>query len=180
MNKGKKSEPKKILVRNTELPVPKTRLLLEGKSKIKEKPKTEEPNVHKTKSANSRPKFHVPELHSTLKISDKIDKLEKTKPQKFQKDVAFCEKVTRKVNFPADRPIYKDLIPLQVPAKSPPVLSSREPLPQKDKEPSLSSYAHPTAPREYIYVPSIKTNMRSTSSSVDNLHLYKVMQMFSQ
>jgi hypothetical protein len=179
MNKPKKSDPKKILVRNTERPIPKTRLIIEEKAENKEKKKSELES-QQTKSHRFQSKFQSPELNSALRIAKKIDKVEKTKVGKVQKipDVAFNEKVTRKINFPVDQLIYKDLIPLQVPSRPPPVLSSREPLPQKDKEPVLSSYAKVKKAKEFIYQPSIKSSDRpSATLQLNNLRLYKIIQM---
>jgi hypothetical protein len=95
MNKPKKSDPKKILVRNTERPIPKTRLIIEEKAENKEK-KNSELESQQTKSHRYQSKFQSPELNSALRIAKKIDKVEKTKVGKVQKvpDVAFNEKVS--------------------------------------------------------------------------------------
>ncbi|XP_044252931.1 uncharacterized protein LOC123003932 [Tribolium madens] len=170
MNKVKKNDPKVTLVRNTELPVPKTKLVIEGNHK----------NVGKKKNCKVAPKqsesnFEFPQLNSVLKITEKMERVKSATNVKVS-NIAFSEKMTRKVNFPSDKPIYKDLIPLEVPSKSPPVITSREPLPQKDREPILSNYVKPPESREFYYQPTPRLESQPPQSGFSNLRLYKLIQ----
>ncbi|KAJ8984323.1 hypothetical protein NQ317_012542 [Molorchus minor] len=123
-----------------------------------------------------------PELYSTLKLSKQIDHVVKPRKTKSCSDVdkrklAVDDKVLRKVNFPYDQPIYKDLIPLTCDrVHSQPVISSRGPLPQKDKEPVLSDFLEKKEMPQYYCLPSIKIENKLTIIGSNNLRLYKLLQ----
>lgn len=86
-------------------------------------------------------------------------------------------KVTRKVNFPYDQPIYKDLIPLEIDhCKSSAVISSREPLPHKDKEPLLFDFLETKSMPKYYCYPVIKVESKSNTITTNNLKLYHIAE----
>lgn len=80
-------DPKKVLVRNTERPIPKIKVV-EDKTGVTEKKK----NGTKIQIPREEMRFQTPEVNSTLKIIEKINKVEKTKSLKNE-NVAFGEKV---------------------------------------------------------------------------------------
>ncbi|EFA08594.1 hypothetical protein TcasGA2_TC006251 [Tribolium castaneum] len=90
MSKFKKNETKVTLVRNTELPVPKTKLVTDAKRE----------NVGKkgNQRKESEPNFEFPELNSLRKISEKIEKVKSATSTKVS-NVALCEKVIETCYF---------------------------------------------------------------------------------
>lgn len=85
--------------------------------------------------------------------------------------------VTQKVNFAYDQHIYKDLIPLEVDhCKLNPVISSREPLPHKDKEPLLSDFLEIKRTPNYCCYPVLKTDIVSNTITNNNLKLYHILE----
>lgn len=88
--------------------------------------------------------------------------------------------MTRKVNFPYDQPIYKDLIPLQGPTRPPLHLVSREPLPHKDKEPNLWDFIKVKEEKEFIYRPTINIEKSGPLPGLNNLRLYKILQSYNE
>lgn len=88
-------------------------------------------------------------------------------------------KVTRRVNFPYDKPIYKDLIPLEVDqCKSSTVISSRGPLPQKDKEPLLANFLDTKTMPKYYCCPSTKVENKFDTVTNNNLRLYQNIENY--
>ncbi|KAJ8942950.1 hypothetical protein NQ314_009863 [Rhamnusium bicolor] len=189
MNKPKKVDYKKTLVRNTERPVSKCKLVV-ADSQTTLKDETIKKVVTQTKidksvdkaSETTTAKLDSPELYSTLKLSHRIDNIVKPRKTKSCSDVekkklAVDEKLSRKVNFPYDQPIYKDLIPLTCNrVQSQPVIASRGPLPQKDKEPVLSDFIEARKIPNYYYLPTVKIENKPITISNDNLRLYKLLQ----
>lgn len=195
MNKPKHSEVKKTLVRNPEQPAPKT--ITVKKSNISThhsanelssntREKTQDSGFSKEKVV-VKTRFNTPELHSTLKLSKKIDEVVKPRKTKSLSDVdknrlAVDEKVTRKVNFPYGQPVFKDLIPLSNnEVKSQPSLVSRGPILPKDKEPVLSDFLEPRKPKIYYHLPNCGTKTFEERgifiSATDSLRLYKILQI---
>ncbi|KAJ8951728.1 hypothetical protein NQ318_012579 [Aromia moschata] len=113
----------------------------------------------------------------------RIDRIVEPRKTKSCSDVdktklAVDEKVSRKVNFPYDQPVYKDLIPLscnKIPSQ--PIITSRGPLPQKDKEPVLLDFIEARKVPQYYYLPNIKIESKLTTISSTNLRLYKMLKI---
>ncbi|KAL1497685.1 hypothetical protein ABEB36_008604 [Hypothenemus hampei] len=173
MDKTKdRSSVRKTLIRNPERSKPKTVVVIPAalaSSKV---------NFHgSTKtdvnddSMKYEPKeravtFGVPEMHSTLQLSKKIDEIIKPRKCKSLSDVgkkklAVDEKVTRKVNFPCDQPVFRNLIPLtnNEIKTLPPSVNLRGPIYQKDKEPILTDFLEPRKQKVIYHKPRI-VNMR--------------------
>ncbi|VEN57374.1 unnamed protein product [Callosobruchus maculatus] len=175
---------KKTLVRNAELPSRKTVVIKGTQSSTKEvSARSDAPKSSRSKSTSSETelKLNKPELHSTLKLSKKIDDIVNARRIKSCSDVdtkklAVDEKISRQVNFPYDRAIYKDLIPLtSEKCSSQPMLSSRPPMPQKDKEPVLSDFIEPKKTCNYYFLPSVNIETPSSIAGSDNLRLYRIL-----
>ncbi|XP_018567489.1 uncharacterized protein LOC108908065 [Anoplophora glabripennis] len=191
MNKAKKTEYKKILVRNTEKPVSKSKVVIEeSKTSLKTActeniaPQKKPDKPIEKRCEVSETNLDLPELYSTLRISKKIDNVVKPRKTKSCSDVdkklAVDEKVTKKVNFPYDQTVYKDLIPLtyrKVQMQRPP---SRPPLPQKDIEPVLSDFLTPrqSTEKQSFYAPTVKVEIEPVIISCDNLRLYRTLQKY--
>lgn len=103
-------------------------------------------------------------------------------PEKIQTNTKIRFQVTRQVNFPYEKKIFKNLMPLSSPNKHFPtkVISSREPLPPKDKEPSLEDFIEQKSIPEYAYVPNFKLENRKSRAHCNNLQLYKVLQFLEK
>ncbi|XP_060521287.1 uncharacterized protein LOC132698957 [Cylas formicarius] len=184
MNKDKKAECKKKLVRNSEQPLPKITPVVSKTSlqTSNDSGKNEKSLVHNL----SKSDFDKPEPCSTLHFSKKIEAVVKPRKTKSLSEadrlkLAVDEKITRRVNFPLDQPVYKDLIPLgsQQP-KSQSVLPARAPLPAKDKEPLLSDFIEPKKVRNYCHTLNVKLPLSDSIVSVPpshNLRLYKILQV---
>lgn len=85
--------------------------------------------------------------------------------------------MTRKVNFPYEQHIYKDLIPLEIDQyKTPISLSSRGPLPQKDREPILSDFLESKPIPKYYCYPNFKVDSKFNNITSNNLRLYYIME----
>ncbi|CAH1972069.1 unnamed protein product [Acanthoscelides obtectus] len=175
---------KKRLVRNTELPPRKTIVIKESQSSTKElSAKSDVPKSGRAKSTSSESqlKLDKPELQSTLKLSKKIDDIVNARRTKSCSDVdpkklAVDEKISRQVNFPYDKPIYKGLIPLTSEKyPSQPMTSSRPPLLQKDKEPLLSDFVELKKNCNYYFLPSVNIENTMNVVGCDNLRLYRIL-----
>lgn len=80
--------------------------------------------------------------------------------------------VTRKVNFPYDQPIYRDLIPLTTVQHAQPVVTSRGPILQKDKEPMLANFIETKKPPIYYCLPKVKLENKGMLIDCNSLRLY--------
>ncbi|KAG5883610.1 hypothetical protein JTB14_025184 [Gonioctena quinquepunctata] len=189
MNK-QKTVIKKTLIRNTEKPVQKFKVttITDAQTLSKEPDNLNSDVVQNldkitSEKLKTQPKFDSPKLYSTLKLSQKIDNIVKPRKTKSCSDVvirklAAEEKVTRKVNFPYSEPIYKDLIPLSCEqTHAQPLFQSREPLPQKDKEPLLSDFTHSGMVPNYYNLPNIKLENKVFTIASNNLKLYKLIEL---
>lgn len=88
-----------------------------------------------------------------------------------------CFQVTRKVNFPYEQHIYKDLIPLETDhCKGTQIITSRGPLPQKDKEPVLSDFLETKPNPKYFCLPQINIEVRANTVTTNNLKLYHITE----
>lgn len=94
MNKPKKTECKKILVRNTEKPISKSKVIIEDSKTSLKKTSTESiaPQKKTDKPIEKRcevseTNLDLPELYSTLQISKKIDNVVKPRKTKSCSDV---------------------------------------------------------------------------------------------
>nr|CAI5827547.1 unnamed protein product [Callosobruchus analis] len=182
---SKPAQPvKKSLVRNAELPPRKTVVIKGTQSSTKQlSAKSDAPKSSRSKSTSSETelKLNQPELNSTLKLSKKIDDVVNARRIKSCSDdtkkLAADEKISRQVNFPYDKAIYRDLIPLtSEKCSSQPMLSSRPPLPQKDKEPLLSDFIEPKKTSNYYFLPSLNIETPTNIVGSDNLRLYRILQ----
>ncbi|XP_023026493.1 uncharacterized protein [Leptinotarsa decemlineata] len=177
----------KTLVRNTEKPVQKCKVVPDAPTETEKKDsKNLNPaDSKKTISERNKPqtKFDVPTLCSTLKLSKKIDEISKPRKTKSLSDVghkklAVDEKVTQKINFPYSEPNFRNLIPLSVSqAPSQPLVASREPLPHKDKEPLLVDFVEQKTVPDYYSLPSVKIENRTLLVKSNNLRLYKMLEL---
>nr|CAH7736197.1 unnamed protein product [Callosobruchus chinensis] len=176
---------KKSLVRNAELPTRKTVVVKPTQSSTKQiSARSDAPKSSRSKSTSSETELNLnkPELNSTLKLSKKIDDIVNARRIKSCSDVdstklAADEKISRQVNFPYDRAIYKDLIPLtSEKCSSQPMLSSRPPLPHKDKEPILSDFVEPKKTCNYYFLPSVNIETPLSVVKSDNLRLYRILR----
>ncbi|KAL3273840.1 hypothetical protein HHI36_015266 [Cryptolaemus montrouzieri] len=134
--------------------------------------------------SNTSSKLDVPEAHSSLMIGKRIDRIGKMKTssvKSFAERKSFDDKVTRQVNFPYEKKIFRDLMPLSSPSKpTPTVTLSREPLPPKDKEPQLEDFMETKEIEEYSYIPNVKLENRRSRAHCNNLRLYKILQLLEQ
>lgn len=62
-----------------------------------------------------------------------------------------------------------------MPGRPTPATTSRDPLPQKDKEPVLESFISIKPQKEFIYKPTIKLERKVILPKVNNLRLYKTL-----
>ncbi|XP_030768006.1 uncharacterized protein LOC115891631 [Sitophilus oryzae] len=186
MSNLKNAEAKKVLKRNTELTIPK------NDPKLSKKPvesKTSLKTFLPSKCPSSKSQsvdFRVPEMQSTLKLSKVIDDI--VKPRKTssaldvdKKKLALDEKVSRKVNFPYTKSVYKDLIPLCTKDKKPQtLLVARNPVYQRDPEPVLENYLEPRKVPSHYYLPPFNRQQRNAKDYVsvtNGLNLYKTIQI---
>jgi len=189
MNRPKPACAKKTLVRNPEQPIPKTVTIKPPKNCIPSK--SDAKPGQSTGILNTGRKttnFNVPEMHSTLKLSKKIDKIvnpSKTEiiPKVDHTKLAIDEKVSRKVNFPYGQSVFKDLIPLtDNELKVQPVALTKGPAYQKDKEPILSDFFQARKQQVYYHNPrnSIKyleENKPHVFPTNSSLRLYRVLKI---
>lgn len=94
MNKQKKVECKKMLVRNTEKPISKSKVVVEESRTSLKKPSTESIVTQKVSDKPIEKRCEVsetnldfPELYSTLRISKKIDDVVRPRKTKSCSDV---------------------------------------------------------------------------------------------
>lgn len=133
----------------------------------------------KTTRKTEDPNFNEPQVYSTATISKAIEELQHVKPKKLkstnelkkEEKLALDEKLTRHMNFPYDKSIYKNLIPLCVKTTTAPVLITRGPLPQKDAEPSLSDFLVEKEKAEYSYEVASKLNIAELNRSYNGLKM---------
>lgn len=190
----KKVDFKKTLVRNTVQTNRKPNLVT---TSVKSKSKTNNRTLQENAPTRDNCKIDKPELQSTLKLTKNIDEIVKHKLTKSITETAKLAidekvffpyftllliifnvfKVTRKVNFPYDQNIYKDLIPLEIDhCKSPTVIASRAPLPYKDKEPVLSDFSKKKIVPKYYCLPNVNIENRATTVLSNNLRLYHIIE----
>lgn len=189
MDKDKKKTCiKKSFVRNTERQKPKTVVINEqekGKVTPEETlPKTKESEKKLQKESST--KFDIPAVNSAMMIAKKTEMVKNIKPRKVKSastlpdinKLTVDEKITRKMNFPYDQPIYKGLIPLCTskpqPQKVPSVI--RIPLKPKDPEPKLTDSLTPEKLPEYKYTVKIEKPTVPIIKENCNFKLYKMMQ----
>ncbi|XP_057665192.1 uncharacterized protein LOC130899332 [Diorhabda carinulata] len=176
------SKVKKVLVRNTERPVPEIKVVKSFSNERDNSPKKTE-QVSETKTTVES--FDTPEPYSTLSLSKQVDYITKYRKVKSvfeqNKKLAVDEKVSRQVNFPYNQPIYKNLIPLRcekIPATT--FTATRSPLPQKDKEVALTDFIKPRTVKNYYSLPSIDFEDKIVPCKNNNLRLYKILQINSR
>lgn len=155
-------------------------LSLNPKSKPNSKINLSERDSKSSSSSDKSTKLDVPGINSSLNLSRKIDTLGRVKSAPIKSSSgkrAFDEKVTRQVNFPYEKKIFRDLMPLSSPNKQiHTVISSRDPLPPKDREPVLEDFIEQKTIQEYSYIPNFKLENRKSGTHCNNLRLYKVLQ----
>lgn len=176
---NKDSKVKKVLVRNTERPVPESKVIKSFSNDQDNNPtKTEQ--IPKTKTTVES--FDTPEPYSTLSLSKQVDYITKYRKLKTvpepDKKLAVDEKVSRQVNFPYNQPIYKDLISLRCDKIPTPTFTApRSPLPQKDKEVVLTDFIKPRTVPNYYSLPNIDIEDKIVPCKNNNLRLYKILQI---
>ncbi|XP_044760559.1 uncharacterized protein LOC123317980 [Coccinella septempunctata] len=178
---GHQSGPKKTKFNVPDIDASMKGLSLKSKSKLGSRTNSLEKDSKTSDSSEKCTNLDTPVINSTLHLSKKIESLGKMKTSSLKTKRAFDEKVTRQVNFPYEKKIFKDLMPLSSPNKRvQKTVSSREPLPPKDKEPVLEDFIGQTPIQEYSYVPNFKLETRRSRSHCNNLRLYKVLQFLEK
>lgn len=82
------------------------------------------------------------------------------------------------MNFPYDKAIFKDLIPLSCERAQPqPVTPARAPLPHKDKEPNLQDFIEPKQSPVYYSLPTVKLETPQSIVTCDNFRLYRLLEI---
>lgn len=100
MNRAKTSDVKKTLVRNPVQPVPKSVTVVPSKVSVSSKIDVDSAHVNAVKKvSSSKTRFNVPEMHSTLKLSKKIDEVVKLRKTKSLSDAKLA--ADEKVSIPS-------------------------------------------------------------------------------
>ncbi|KAK9883797.1 hypothetical protein WA026_001992 [Henosepilachna vigintioctopunctata] len=184
-----KSQLKQV-VKKTKFNIPEINESLKSLSlspSLKHNSKTD---IHATESKKSlqsgaSSKLNVPRMHSSLNISKKVDKIGKMET-KFKsapeiRNAAYQEILSRQVNFPYQKKIYKDLIPLSSPNQQrPTIICTRNPMPPKDREPILENFIEIKPVKEYSYIPDVKLEDTKGSAHCRSLQIYKYLKMCSE
>ncbi|XP_049801138.1 uncharacterized protein LOC126236113 isoform X1 [Schistocerca nitens] len=189
----KKSQAKKSLVRNVEQPVSVSRH--KGLSQCVDVHSLYSTTSSKTSDLGEPPhKYAVPELYTTLCLANEIRKTAQTVPKstiKSTKDLppVKCqvaeETIAKKLNFPIEEHLYRDLIALNVREEDiVPAIGDRpssrvwKKFP-KDKEPQLSDFFKPQPMPEYCCIPKVIVKPIGKIQSYDGLSLYKRQQLWN-
>ncbi|CAH0563599.1 unnamed protein product [Brassicogethes aeneus] len=182
MNKGKAVNAKKVLIRNSKQSLPKTKQENEEKT-VKIAKSTE-----KISKCEENDDFELPELYSALKLAKKIEEIGNYKKNKssFNKNdnkiekLAIDEKVTKKMNFPYDQAIYRDLIQLNSHGHQNQCLINKNKVfsNEKDLEPNLADFSDNYVVRERFYKPNVNSlNKGLTNCNNNNLKLYNILRI---
>ncbi|CAH1108259.1 unnamed protein product [Psylliodes chrysocephalus] len=123
--------------------------------------------------------FDVPKPNTLVKLCKQINCFDAEEKTRKDKKLASDEKVLKNLNFPYDKPIYKDLIPLMCEKNQSPPTSVRSPLPQKDKEPVLSDFLELKRFPDYFVLHSTEIEDKMSQSKNNNLRLYKILDINS-
>ncbi|KAF2899831.1 hypothetical protein ILUMI_06355 [Ignelater luminosus] len=190
MNKdkvNKKTDYKKSLVRNTVQTKPKAVIIHEPElsdSTLESQKTSPKKQAVSEKSTDQSLRLGSPELNSALRIARKIESIEVIKPRKVKSiseldkksSTVVTDKVTKQLNFPYNKPIYKDLIPLCVRTSPQVPIASKEFVFQKEKEPLLSDFFTPKTLPEYSFQVPQQVNNRTVIKQFDGLKLYRTMR----
>ncbi|XP_022917114.2 uncharacterized protein [Onthophagus taurus] len=173
---------KRTFVRNTEQKLPEitvktTQSVLKKPSSTTQRKTTQ---LHQ-KTVN----FNEPKLNSSKKIIKDICAIQNAiKTEKNVKKSEILEyKITKRMNFPIDKVIYKNLVPLCTKKEPPCYRSPREPLPKKDIEPKLSDYCDPLKTFNYVFkvdVPPIRSETEEEGVKFDGCCLTKHLMLWEE
>ncbi|CAG9773693.1 unnamed protein product [Ceutorhynchus assimilis] len=189
-----KEKVKKTLVRNPERP--KTSTVSAPQLTNLANGEVVEPETVSTKTEpDPNPRFDAPEMHSTLKLSKKIDEIVKPSIRQTKSltdmdkmKLAGSDRIARQVNFRHDQTVFKDLIPLGDKNEFETELitdtidedSEEEEL---DPEPNFADFAvRDEKVNEKIYLCMPEATVSGWEQNyedcnpIDGLRLYKIMQ----
>ncbi|XP_037902786.1 uncharacterized protein LOC119646412 [Hermetia illucens] len=110
-------------------------------------------------------KYKVPQVNTSEKLIDRIERIQTMNTKKEvrldkltpRSKAVVSQEITKKLNFPPDQPIFKNLIPINVNDSL--LISSEEPKPfrkkyvaktNKDPVPELSDFLTPIPPLEHV------------------------------
>ncbi|XP_018326481.1 uncharacterized protein LOC108737852 [Agrilus planipennis] len=187
MSRLRPAKYKKSLIRNTEQPLPKTTVTFEHEEKQisqKEKSESEINHYNFPSERNSRQLISQSVSKTPSKIINLVHPTSRTTTMELEKksQSTLNEKTLKYLNFPTDKKIFKDLIPLSVEeteqkAKQ---IPSRAPYPQKDKEPQLADFVKTRPHHEFIYQVPMHKQEKSVNQNYDGHRVYKIMLNWKQ
>ncbi|GLV45995.1 hypothetical protein CBL_13440 [Carabus blaptoides fortunei] len=135
------------------------------------------------------PVVTVPKINSTIGIKKRVKQVEHVKPRKVKsltdlpkpERVTVDEKLTKKMNFPFDQKLYKELISLKLVEKPvlQPLSTNFEPV-LKDRVPNLEDFFQPVEMDEYSVTVPVQMSAASVSRRYNGLSIYQVMRTWDK
>ncbi|XP_017780414.1 PREDICTED: uncharacterized protein LOC108565452 [Nicrophorus vespilloides] len=175
MSKSTKADFKKTLVRNTTQSLPKA--VVTTKTSGNASRKEDKQIMAKEKKTLN---LGLPAINSSKNLVKTMKTVESVQQRKVQEsNLALQDEISKRMNFPCDRAIYKELIPVCSKPEQVIAHPARGPLPLKDKEPKLENFIrHKTLP-EYTCSAATQSQEWNAVREHDGFKMYRYMQKFS-
>ncbi|CAG9857874.1 unnamed protein product [Phyllotreta striolata] len=175
-SKENKKPVKITLVRNGRIKPPAVRIIKDD-LKVRNNASIQTDSV-KRQSCTCINALDEPKTNTLNRLVKNIERLGVDDKCRKNHAIAADEKVLKNLNFPYDRAIYKDLIPLVCEKTQYPPSSVRNPLPQKDVEPALADFVEIKRIPDYFILHSSDIEDKVYPVKNNSMRLHKLLNRY--